>query len=148
MGKEYPPAPIVAVGGVVVRQGRALLIRRAHEPWQGRWSIPGGVVELGEPLTEAVRRELAEETGLQVTVGPVVDVCDRVQHDADGRVRFHFVIVDYLCHAPAGEPTAGSDATAVAWVAEAELDALGVTPHLAAVISRAIRYHSPHDAVP
>ncbi len=138
MGTEYPPRPVVGVGGVVVRDGRALIIRRAHEPRRGEWSIPGGTVELGERLIEAVRRELLEETGLHVEVGPIVETFDRVHHDADGRVRYHFVIVDYLCHAPTGEATAGSDADAVAWVRADELEAYGVNAHAAAVIRRVL----------
>jgi 8-oxo-dGTP diphosphatase len=97
MAREYPPGPVVGVGGVVTRDGRALIIRRGHEPRKGEWSLPGGLVELGERLTDAVRREIAEETGLQVEVGPMVETFDRVHHDTEGRVRFHFVIVDYLC---------------------------------------------------
>jgi len=138
MAKEYPSGPIVGVGGVVVRDGRALIIRRAQEPRKGEWSLPGGVVELGERLVDAVRRELREETGLRVDVGPIVETFDRVHHDGDGRVRFHFVIVDFLCRAAEGEPVAGTDADALAWVTAEELDAYGVNPHAAAVIRKGL----------
>jgi mutator protein MutT len=138
MGTEYPSRPVVGVGGVVVRDGRALIVRRAHEPRRGEWSIPGGTVELGERLVDAVRRELREETGLHVEVGPIVETFDRVHHDEAGRVRYHFVIVDYLCSAPAGEATAGSDADAVAWARADELEAYGVNPHAAAVIRKGL----------
>jgi len=138
MAKEYPASPVVGVGGVVVRDGRALIIRRAHEPRQGEWSIPGGTVDVGERLTDAVRRELSEETGLTVTVGPILEMFDRIHRDADGRVRYHFVIIDYLCAAPAGEPAAGTDALAVAWVTADELEGYGVNPHAAAVIRRGL----------
>jgi mutator protein MutT len=138
MGKQYPPAPVVGVGGVVVRGDRALIVKRAHDPRRGEWSIPGGGVELGERLTEAVRRELREETGLEVEVGEVVELFDRIHHDDDGRVRYHFVIVDFLCHAPDGEASAGTDADAVAWVTAAELDTYGVNEHAAAVIRKAL----------
>lgn len=137
MAREYPAAPVVGVGGVIVRDGRALLVRRGHAPRQGEWSLPGGVVELGEHLDEAVRREMAEETGLLVEVGPIVETFDRVHRDAEGRVRFHYVIVDYLCRAPVGEARAGSDAAAVAWVTPDELAAYGVNPHAAAVVRKA-----------
>ena len=138
MAREYPPGPVVGVGGVVTREGRALIVRRAHEPRKGEWSLPGGLVELGERLIDAVRREIAEETGLQVEVGPMVETFDRVHHDAEGRVRFHFVIVDYLCVAFSGEAVAGSDAEAVAWVTGDELAAYRVNPHAAAVIRKGL----------
>ena len=128
----------MGVGGVVTREGRALIIRRAHEPRKGEWSLPGGLVELGERLVDAVRRELAEETGLQVDVGPMIETFDRVHHDTEGRVRFHFVIVDYLCLASSGEAVAGSDAEAVAWVTGDELAAYRVNPHAAAVIRKGL----------
>jgi 8-oxo-dGTP diphosphatase len=138
MAREYPPGPVVGVGGVVTRNGRALIIRRGHEPRKGEWSLPGGLVELGERLVDAVRREIVEETGLDVEVGPMVETFDRVHHDPEGRVRFHFVIVDYLCVAPSGTAVAGSDAEAVAWVTSEELDGYGVNPHAAAVIRKGL----------
>jgi 8-oxo-dGTP diphosphatase len=138
MGREYPAAPVVGVGGVVVRDGRALIVKRSHEPRRGEWSIPGGTVEVGEALTEAVRRELLEETGLEVTIGPVLEMFDRIHRDSEGRVRYHFVIIDFLCHAVAGEAVAGSDADAVAWVTADELEAYGVNPHAAAVIRKGL----------
>ena len=128
----------MGVGGVVTRDGRALIIRRGHEPRKGEWSLPGGLVELGERLVDAVRREISEETGLDVAVGPMVETFDRVHRDPEGRVRFHFVIVDYLCVARGGAAVAGSDAEAVAWVTSEELDAYGVNPHAAAVIRKGL----------
>jgi 8-oxo-dGTP diphosphatase len=139
MAREYPPGPVVGVGGVITREGRVLIVRRAHEPRKGEWSLPGGLVELGERLTDAVRREIAEETGLEVEVGAMVETFDRVHRDLEGRVRFHFIIVDYLCVAPGGEAIAGSDAEAVAWVTSEELAAYGVNPHAAAVIRKGLQ---------
>lgn len=138
MGTEYPARPVVGVGGVVVREGRALVVRRAHEPRKGEWSLPGGVVELGEALIDAVRREIREETGLDVEVGPLIETFDRVHRDADGRVRYHFVIVDFLCEAADGVPVAGTDAEDVAWVGADELGAYGINPHAADVIRKGI----------
>ena len=143
MGKEYPPAPVVGVGGVVVRAGRALIIRRGHEPRKGEWSIPGGVVEIGESLHEAVRRELPEETGLRVEVGVLVEAFDRIHRDVAARVRYHFVILDFLCAAPDGLAVPGSDAEAVAWVTADELAAYGVNPHAAAVVRKALALANP-----
>jgi mutator protein MutT len=138
MAREYPAHPVVGVGGVVVRDGRALLIKRGHEPRKGEWSLPGGLVELGESLADALRRELREEAGLEITIGPHIETFDRIHRDADGRVRFHFVIVDYLCAAAEGEPVAGTDADAVAWASADELDSYQVNPHAAAVIQKGL----------
>ena len=143
MAREYPAHPVVGVGAVVVRDRRALIIRRAHEPRKGEWSLPGGHLDLGESLIDAVRREVKEETGLDVHPGPIVETFDRVHRDPDGRIRFHFVIVDFVCEAPSGEAVAGSDAEAVAWVTAAELDGYGVNAHAAAVIRKGLEYSFP-----
>ena len=121
-GREYPARPIVGVGGVVFIEGRVLIIKRRFEPLAGRWSLPGGALEVGETLAEGLAREMKEETGLDVEVGPVVDVFDRITRDPDGRTRFHYVLVDYLCRPRGGEPVAGSDVSEVALV---EIDDLG-----------------------
>jgi len=143
MAREYPAQPVVGVGAVVVRGGRALIVRRGHEPRKGEWSLPGGLLNLGESLADGVRRELREETGLDVHPGPIIETFDRVHRDADGRIRYHFVIVDFVCECPHGEPMAGSDAEAVAWVTAAELDAYGVNAHAAAVIRKGLEYSFP-----
>ena len=138
MAREYPEHPVVGVGAVIVRGDRALIIKRGHEPRRGEWSLPGGLLELGESLTDAVRREIREETGLDVTLGPMVETFDRVHRDDQGRIRFHFVIVDYVAWSDEGEATAGSDADAVAWVSASELDAYGINPHAQAVILKGL----------
>ena len=129
----------MGVGAVIVRDGRALLIKRGHEPRKGEWSLPGGLVHLGESLEDAVRREVREETGLDVDLGPIVETFDRVHRDDDHRVRYHFVIIDYLCVAPDGEPKAGSDAEAVAWSTATDLETFGVNTHAADVIRKGLR---------
>ena len=97
MAREYPAQPVVGVGAVVVRDGRALIVKRAHEPRKGEWSLPGGLVDLGESLADAARREVKEETGLDVDPEAIIETFDRVHRDPDGRIRFHFVIVDFVC---------------------------------------------------
>jgi 8-oxo-dGTP diphosphatase len=137
MAHEYPAAPVVGVGGVVLDGERVLLVRRAHPPRQGEWSLPGGKVELGESLVAAVRREVREETGLDVEVGPLVEMFDRVHRDDRGAVRYHFVIADYLCHRVGGVVRPGDDATDAAWASRAELADYAVNAHVTAVITAA-----------
>jgi mutator protein MutT len=123
--RSYPPRPVIGVGAVILDGDRVLLIKRAHEPLKGEWSLPGGGVELGETLERAVAREVQEETGLDVEVGPIVDVLDRIANDSDGRVEHHFVLVDFVCRPAGSGPwtlASASDADAAEWVA---LDALG-----------------------
>ncbi len=143
MAREYPAQPVVGVGAVVVRDGRALIVKRAHEPRKGEWSLPGGMLDLGESLVDAARREVKEETGLDVHPGPIIETFDRVHRDPDGRIRYHFVIVDFVCESPQGDPVAGSDAEAVAWVTADELEAYGVNAHAAAVIRKGLEYSFP-----
>ncbi|MDR3775020.1 MAG: NUDIX hydrolase [Terracidiphilus sp.] len=119
MQREYPEAPMLAVGAVVVDQGRVLLVRRGREPLKGQWSLPGGMLELGEALTAGVAREIREETGLVVEVVQLIELLDRI-HRQDTRVRYHYVIADYLCRVLGGELKAASDADAVRWVERAE----------------------------
>lgn len=112
-------------------------MKRAHPPLKGEWSLPGGVVELGERLEAAVARETVEETGLAVDVGPVVAVFDRVEMRHDGRVEFHYVIIDYLCSARGGTLVRGSDAEDVCFAPVRELDAFRLTDQARQVIARA-----------
>lgn len=138
MKRDYPDRPIVGVGAVVVRDGRALVVRRATEPLKGEWSIPGGVLELGEKLREGVAREVVEETGLEVEAGEVLEVFDSIFADADGRTQYHYVLIDFLCRATGGELRAGSDVSEARWVASAELEALGIREFTAAVIRKGL----------
>jgi 8-oxo-dGTP diphosphatase len=142
--REYPERPIVGVGGVVIENGRALLIRRGSEPLRGEWSIPGGTLELGESLQEGVVRELREETGLDVRVLEVIEVFDRIFLDESlqpaerkPRPRFHFVIVDYLCERMEGEARAGSDVTHVVFASEDELGLYHLTETATRVLKKA-----------
>ena len=119
MQREYPSAPLMGVGAVIVHEGRVLLVRRGTEPALGQWSLPGGLVELGESLTDAVVREVREETGLAVEAVELIELLDRIYRDGE-RVRYHYVIADYLCKVTSGEARAASDAAAVRWVERAE----------------------------
>ncbi len=119
MQREFPPSPLVGVGAVVVDSGRVLLVRRGSEPLKGHWTLPGGVLEVGETLAQGVAREVKEETGLDVEIIELVEVLDRI-HREDGRVRFHYVIADYLCRVTGGALNAASDADAVRWTERAE----------------------------
>jgi ADP-ribose pyrophosphatase YjhB (NUDIX family) len=137
--RQYPSRPFVGVGAVVVgSDGRVLLVKRRNEPLAGRWSLPGGLVEVGESLEAAVRREVLEETGLDVGVGPLVEVVERVHRDADGGVEWHYVLLDYLCRPEAGAPAAASDAAEVAFVTPDELDDYGIAKATADVIRRGL----------
>jgi mutator protein MutT len=128
----------VSVGAVVLEEGRVLMVKRGHPPLQGQWSLPGGVVEVGETLREAVAREVKEETGLDVEAGPVVEVLDRVQRADDGRVEYHYVIIDYRCRLRGGRLACASDAAAAEWVAATEVSAYGVTPAVKRVVEKAL----------
>jgi 8-oxo-dGTP diphosphatase len=117
--REFPEAPLVGVGAVIVENGRVLLVRRGQEPLKGKWTLPGGMLELGEALLEGVVREVREETGLVVEPVELVELLDRV-HREDDRVRYHYVIADYLCRVVGGDLEAASDADAVRWVEREE----------------------------
>ncbi len=119
MQREYPSVPLVGVGAVIVHQGRVLLVQRGREPMKGRWSIPGGLVETGEMLSEAVVREVREETGLEVEPVELIELLDRIHREGE-RVRYHYVIADYLCRVTGGTLKAASDADAVRWTERAE----------------------------
>ncbi|HZT75758.1 MAG TPA: NUDIX hydrolase [Vicinamibacterales bacterium] len=136
--REFPDRPIVGVGAVVVDGDRVLLVRRGHEPLKGQWSIPGGAVELGETLETACAREVREETGLDVEVGPMIDVFDRIRVDADGRTRYHYVLVDFVCRPMGGTLACASDAIDAVWVSPAELRAYALQAATIDVIQKAL----------
>jgi mutator protein MutT len=138
--REYPDRPVVGVGGVVIREGRALLIRRGSEPLKGQWSIPGGTLELGETIAEGVARELREETGLEVRVLDLIEVFERIfpgPPSQGARPQYHFVILDYLCEASNGTPYPGSDVTDAVFAAEDELERYELTPTATRVLRTA-----------
>jgi ADP-ribose pyrophosphatase YjhB (NUDIX family) len=138
MSRLYPALPVVGVGAVILRQGRVLIVRRANPPLQGEWSIPGGALELGEKLCDGIAREVREETGLEVEVGPVLDVIDSIFPDAEGRTQYHYVLVDYLCRVRSGNAQAASDASELCWVRPDELESLGMKSVTIGVIRKAL----------
>ena len=138
--RKYPDRPVVAVGAIILDGDRVLLVQRGQEPLRGEWSLPGGVVELGETLEDALTREVREETSLDVVVGPVVEVLDSIRRDADGRAEYHYIIIDYACRVRGGTSTVasrGTDAADVRWVAVADLELYGVTTAAIGVIRKA-----------
>jgi len=139
MKREFPDHPIVGVGGVVVHRGRVLLIRRGSEPLKGAWSIPGGMLELGEELAEGVRRELQEETGLDVKPLEVLAVFDRVFREGP-RVRYHYVIVDYACRLKGGRLRSASDVLDARWVRREDLPQYHLSEKATSVLLQAFEF--------
>jgi 8-oxo-dGTP diphosphatase len=124
MEREFPEVPLVGVGAIIIEDARVVLVKRAHPPLQAQWSIPGGVLEVGELVREAARREAREETGLTVEPGELLGVYDRVLRNAEQRVQYHYVLIDFLCRRVAGDLAAASDAAEVRWFTQEELPAL------------------------
>ncbi len=137
--RDYPERPIVGVGAVIVVDGSVVLIRRRFEPLKGQWSLPGGAVELGETLETAIAREVQEETGFDVEVGPVIEVFDRITMDDDRRVQYHYVLIDYLCWPLGGILQAGSDVDDAVLVNAGDLERFGLTEKAQTVIERALQ---------
>lgn len=138
MKREYPDQPLVGVGAVVLNGDRVLLVRRGGQPSSGKWSLPGGLVEVGETTVEAICRELAEECHLRIRIAGVAGVIDRIVRDEAGRVRYHYVLVDYLAYADSEAVTADSDAAEARWVEVDEVEGLEVTEGLVDMIRRAM----------
>lgn len=129
---------MVGVGAVIFDGDRVLLVKRGHEPLKGQWSLPGGTVELGETLEHALVREVREETGLEITIGPLVEVFDRIDRAADGRIAYHFVIVDFACSPEGGSLAHASDAEDARWVSVGDLRSYDVTEKATMVIHKGL----------
>ena len=145
MKRDYPDRPIVGVGAVIIDQGRVLLIKRGSPPLLGEWSLPGGVVELGETLRAAAEREALEETGLIVKAGEVVEVLDRIVPGKEGRPQYHYVLIDFLCTVHGGELCAGGDAADVRWARENELEEFKLEQPAVDVIGKAFSAANQHE---
>ena len=124
MQREFPEIPLVGVGAIIIEEARVVLVKRAHAPLKAEWSIPGGVLEVGEMVREAAVREAREETGLIVEPKELLGVYDRVLRDAQQRVQYHYVLIDFLCRRVGGDLNAASDADEVRWFSREELSAL------------------------
>ncbi|MCU1331162.1 MAG: hydrolase [Candidatus Angelobacter sp.] len=135
--REYPDRPIVGVGAVIIDRERVLLVKRGSPPLLGEWSLPGGVVELGETLRAAAEREAREETGLVVKAGEVLEVLDRIVPGKDGAPQYHYVLIDFLCAVTGGEPRAGGDAADVRWARQVEMSTYNLESSALDVIRKA-----------
>jgi ADP-ribose pyrophosphatase YjhB (NUDIX family) len=138
MKREYPDTPLVGVGGIIIDEDRVVLVRRGRAPLQGKWSIPGGLLEVGETLRAAAEREVREETGLEVEIGELLGVFDRVVPDETGNIRYHYVLIDFLCSVVGGSLRAGDDAEDAAWFRGEELEPLGLAPETLKVIRKGL----------
>ena len=141
MRREFPEAPIVGVGAVVIDGTKVLLVRRGQEPLKGEWSLPGGALELGETLQQGVVREVLEETGLIVVPGGIIEILDRIiQDEASERIRYHYVLIDFVCRVTGGTLCSASDAEEVRWVEYGQLqNGYQLAPVTLAVIDKAFR---------
>jgi mutator protein MutT len=134
MQREYPESPLVGVGAIIIDDNRVLLVKRGHSPLIGEWSIPGGLLEVGETVRQAAVREAQEETGLTVETGVLLGVYDRLLADSDGRTLYHYVLIDFLCRRLSGEAKAAGDADDVHWFKREEIEKLALPEDTAEVI--------------
>ncbi len=137
--RRYPKRPLIGVGALIFRRGRILMAQRGKQPLKGAWSLPGGALETGESLDAAVRREVREETGLEVKPVRVFEIFERIMRDSRGATEYHYVLIDYVCRVIGGALRAGDDACRVEWVRERDLAELEITEGTLAVIERAFR---------
>ena len=139
MSREYPDRPIPGVAGIVVRGKELLLVQRGKEPAKGKWGIPGGVVEVGETIEEALVREVREETGCECTPVKHLTTFDSIRRDDDGRVHWHYVLFEYLCRYDSGEPHANDDAAEARWVPLDDLDCVDIMESTRSFIEKTAR---------
>ena len=143
--RRYPRHPLVGVGALIFQGDRILMAQRGKPPLQGLWSLPGGLVETGESLADAVCREVREETGLMVRPLGVIEIFERIMRDADGAAEYHYVLIDYVCAVSGGELCAGDDACNVEWVGRRDLKKLAITEGTLAVIEKGFRKRRTPD---
>jgi len=145
--RRYPKRPLVGVGALIFRRGRILMAQRGKQPLKGAWSLPGGALEIGESLEAAVRREVREETSLEVKPVKVFEIFERIIRDARGAAEYHYVLIDYICRVIGGDLCAGDDVCRVEWVRRRDLAELEITEGTLAVIERAFRSRDRKGAV-
>ena len=138
MPRRYPQRPVVGAAGIVIHEEKLLVVERGRPPGKGIWSLPGGVVELGESLERACAREVKEETGLEVEVGPLVEVFQKIVPDPMGKVEYHYVVMDYLCRVVSGRAKAGDDAAKLRWASIHRPDQWGLSPDSRKVVSKGL----------
>jgi len=137
--RRYPKHPLLGVGALIFEGGRILMAQRGKQPLMGLWSIPGGLVETGETLDAAIRREVREETGLEVRPLGVLEIFERIMRDGDGAAEYHYVLIDSICRVSGGALCAGDDACRVEWVSRRDLKNLEITEGTLAVIEKGFR---------
>ncbi len=137
--RRYPTRPLIGVGALIFQRGRILMAQRGKEPMKGSWSLPGGLVEVGESLGDAVRREVREETGLEVRPSGILEVFERIMRDAAGAPEYHYVLIDYICRVTGGSLRAGDDVSDVEWFRRRDLAGLSITGGTLAVIEKGFR---------
>jgi 8-oxo-dGTP diphosphatase len=140
--RRYPERPILGVGAIILDRNRVLLVERGREPLKGYWSIPGGVLETGELLEAGIRREVREETGLDIRVVKMVEIFERIMRDVQGNAEYHYVLIDYLCRASGGKLAASDDVARVEWVPRSALQQYRITQGTLPVIEKAFRLRS------
>ena len=144
MKREYPERPLVGVGAIIIDDNRVALVKRGRPPLAGQWSIPGGLLEVGETLRACAEREVREETGLTVEIGELLGVFDRVVPDADGHIQYHYVLIDFLCRRLVGELCAGDDADEVGWFTTEDLADLGLASETQKVVRAGFEKAAAH----
>ena len=142
--RRYPARPILGTGAIILQRDRILLIERGHAPLEGYWSLPGGVLDVGELLRDGVRREVREETGLEIEPMGVVEIFERIIRDAQGRPEYHYVVVDYLCRVTGGKLCAASDCRRAEWVPRRALREYRITEGTLPVIEKAFRHREKY----
>lgn len=137
--RDYPQHPLVGVAGVIFKDQDILMVKRGSQPALGQWSVPGGLVELGEGLTQALAREIEEETEVRASVESLIEVVQRIDQEPDGAIRYHFVILDFLCRWEGGEPKAATDAAEAKWISPQEMTLMRLDAQMERVIDKARR---------
>jgi 8-oxo-dGTP diphosphatase len=140
MSRRYPKHPLPGVGAIIIRRNKIVLVQRARSPLKGYWSLPGGLIEPGERIEEALKREVLEETGLIVRPKKMFEIFERIIPDAEGRAEYHYILHDYVCTVVGGDLKAGDDASRVAWVERANLKHLQLTEGTLEVIEKAFSH--------